>query len=233
MIVAQQVGEGFVRDRSQRTCVQDNGFCPDWIADNLDTYVDPLWRHVQLTLVAVVVGFAIAFALGLLAHRRRALAGPLLGATSILYTIPTVALIAILIEPVGLGFTTAVIPLTAYVVAIAFRNVALGLAGVSPEATDAARGMGMTERQVLWRVELPLALPEVLAGLRLATVTTVGLATLSFLAGAGGLGAKLYAQLNFTSNVVVVLVLCLALAVTFELLLQGAERLLVPWRRAG
>ena len=221
-----------IRDRSERTCVQDNGFCPDWIADNWTDYLGPLQRHVELTAAALALGAVVALGLAIVAHRRRPLAGPLLGTTSILYTIPTLAFIALLIEPLGFGFLTALVPLTAYVVAILFRNVLLGLQGVPAEARDAARGMGLTDRQLLWRVELPLALPEVLAGLRLAAVTTVGLVTLAHFAGAGGLGSKLYAQLNFRSNVVLVLGLCIALAVVAELALQALERALVPWRRA-
>lgn len=228
MILAQIVP----RDRTERSCVQDNGFCPDWIAENWQDYLDPLWRHVQLTVVPVACGFAIALGLALLVHRRRAFTGPVLVVTSVLYTVPSLAFIALLIEPLGFGFWTAVIPLTAYTLAILFRNTTAGLANVPPETIDAARGMGLTRPQVLWRVELPLAIPEILAGLRLATVTTVGLATLAFLAGAGGLGDKLYDQLNFKSNIALVLGLCVALAVLFEVALQQAEKLASPWRRA-
>jgi osmoprotectant transport system permease protein len=221
-----------LRDRSGDSCVRDDGFCPGWIADNWTDYLAPLQRHVELTGAAVGLGLLIALLLAMVAHRRRVLGGPLLGATSILYTVPTLAFIALLVEPLGFGFLTALVPLTAYAVAIVFRNVLLGLRAVPEEARDAARGMGLTERQLLWRVELPLALPEVLAGVRLAAVTTVGLATLATFAGAGGLGEKLYAQLNFRSNVVLVLALCVALAVVLELGLQLLERVLVPWRRA-
>jgi osmoprotectant transport system permease protein len=217
------------RDRSDPSCVQDGGFCPGWIADHWQDYLDPLWRHVQLTVVPVALGLVLALGLAILAHRRRALGPPTLAVTSILYTIPSLAFIAVLLEPLGFGFLTAVIPLTAYTLAILFRNISVGLDGVPAAATDAARGMGLTASQTLWRVELPLALPALLAGVRLAAVTTVGLATLAFLAGAGGLGDRLYDQLTFKSNVVLVLALCLALAVVLELALQLLERALVRW----
>ncbi|HYF26176.1 MAG TPA: ABC transporter permease, partial [Baekduia sp.] len=179
-----------IRDRSEEavSCVRDNGFCPGWIADHWQDYLDPLWRHVQLTLTPVACGFVIAFALALLAHRRRGLGPPLLLVTSVLYTVPAFAFIGVLLVPLGFGFVTALIPLTAYTLAILFRNILAGLENADADVRDAARGMGLTDRQLLWRVELPLALPEILAGVRVATVTTVGLATLAFFAGAGGLG---------------------------------------------
>jgi len=221
-----------IRDRTS-TCESRNGFCPDWIAANIGDYVDPLLRHVELTLVALAVGFAVAFALGVLAHRRRWLIGPITGFTGVLFTIPSLALFAVLVtSPLGFGFVSGVIPLILYTLQIIFRNVVAGLAAVPAEARDAARGMGMTDRQLLWRVEVPLALPEIVAGLRVAAVTTVALATLAFYAGAGGLGAKIETDVNFKSNVAVAGGLAVALAVALDLLLLAAERALAPWRRA-
>ena len=155
--------------------MSDNGFCPDWIADNLDRYVDPFWQHVYLTLVSVAIGFAIAFALALLAHRRRWLVPPITQITGILYTLPSLAVFFLLLPLTGRGNTTAIIALVAYTLLIIFRNVISGLDNVPVETRDAGRGMGLTDRQLLWRVELPLALPEILAGLRIAVTTTVGL----------------------------------------------------------
>ncbi len=215
------------------TCESRNGFCPDWIARHLGDYVAPLIRHVELTVVAVGVGFVLAFALGLLAHRRRWLIGPITGATGVLFTVPSLALFAVLVtSPLGFGFVSGVIPLILYTLQIIFRNVVTGLAGVPEEARDAARGMGMTDRQLLWRVEIPLALPEIVAGVRIATVTTVALATLAFYAGAGGLGDKIETDINFKSNIALAGGLAVLLALAFDLLLLGAERSLAPWKRA-
>jgi osmoprotectant transport system permease protein len=220
-----------IRNRSNPTCVQENGFCPGWIKDHLGEYVDPLLRHIELTLVPVVCGFAIAFALAIAAHRRRWLHGPILGLTGVLYTIPSLALFAILIPLTGFGFLTALIPLTAYTLLILFRNITAGLANVPAEAVDAARGMGLTDRQLLWHVELPLAMPEMFAGLRIATTTTVGLATLAFYAGAGGLGEQILTDISFKSNIVTAAVLCILLALACEIVLLVVERLVAPWRR--
>ncbi|WP_445150484.1 ABC transporter permease [Baekduia sp. Peel2402] len=220
------------RDSDNLSCVQQNGICPDWISHHLDDYLSPLWRHVELTLSSVVIGFAIAFALALLAHRRRWLNGPIVGVTGILYTIPSLALFAILIPLTGFGFFTALIPLTAYTLLILFRNIMAGLDNVPAEAKDAARGMGLTDRQLLWKVELPLALPEIFAGLRVATTTNVGLAALAFYAGAGGLGQQILTDIAFKSNVLVAGLLCVLLAFVLDLILLGTQRVLVPWQRA-
>jgi osmoprotectant transport system permease protein len=221
-----------IRERAS-TCVSENGFCPDWIADHFGDYMDPLWRHVELVAASVACGFAIAFSLALLAHRRRWLVGPVTGVTGILYTIPSVALYTALLPVTGFGFVTALIALTSYTLLIIFRNVVAGLDNVPADAKDAALGMGLTRRQMLWRVELPLAVPEIVAGLRIATTTTVGLAALAFLAGAGGLGAKIETDINFKSNVVVAGGLCVALAFVLDVLLLTFERIVSPWKRAA
>lgn len=220
------------RDSGSLSCVQRNGVCPDWIVHHFDAYLSPLWRHLELTLSSVALGFVIAFALALLAHRRRWLTGPIVGVTGVLYTIPSLALFAILIPLTGFGFTTALIPLTAYTLLILFRNIVAGLANVPDEALDAARGMGLTDRQLLWRVELPLAAPEIFAGLRIATTTNVGLAALAFYAGAGGLGQQILTDIAFKSNVLTAGLLCVLLAFVLDLALLGTQRLLLPWQRA-
>ena len=220
------------RDSGSLTCVQDNGICPSWIAHHLDDYLSPLWRHVELVVASVAIGFVIAFALALMAHRRRWLTGPIIGVTGILYTIPSLALFAILIPLTGFGFNTALIPLTTYTLLILFRNIVAGLNNVPEEARDAARGMGFTDRQLLWKVELPLALPEIFAGLRVATTTNVGLAALAFYAGAGGLGQQILTDIAFKSNVLTAGLLCVLLAFVLDLALLGAQRLMLPWQRA-
>ncbi|MEA2426307.1 MAG: osmoprotectant transport system permease protein [Thermoleophilaceae bacterium] len=218
---------------SDSGCVADDGFCPNWIAHNLDRYTHPFLQHVYLTVIATTVGFAIAGGLALVAHRRRWLVAPITTITGVLYTIPSLSLFFLLQPLTGRGNTTALIALVSYTLLIIFRNMIAGLDNVAPETRDAARGLGLTERQVLWRVEVPLALPEIMAGLRVASTTTVGLATLAFFAGAGGLGGSIFSDLTFKSNVVVGGGLCVLLAVTLDLLILGAQRLLTPWRRAA
>jgi osmoprotectant transport system permease protein len=222
-----------IGDRTASSCVENNGFCPGWIADNWERYKTPLLEHIELTLISVAIGFAIAFALALVAHRRRWLIPPVTQFTGVLYTIPSVAMFFLLLPLTGRGKTTAVIALVAYSLLIIFRNVITGLEGVPADARDAGRGMGLTPRQLLWRVELPLALPEILAGLRIAVTTTVGLTALVFLAGAGGLGEAIFADLQFRSNVVVAGGLCVLLAVVLDLLVLGIQKALTPWLRAA
>ena len=221
-----------IRDRSD-TCVADNGFCPAWIADNLDRYWDPLQQHVKLVVISVAIGFAISAALALLAHRRRRLVAPITNVTGILYTIPSVAAFFLLLPITGRGEDTAIIALTAYTLLILFRNMIDGLDSVPEDARDAGRGMGLTRRQVLWRVEIPLALPAILAGLRVATTTTVGLVSLAFFAGAGGLGEVIQENLAFKSDVVMASLFCVLLAAVLDGLILLGQRALTPWSRAA
>jgi osmoprotectant transport system permease protein len=226
-----------IRERSGQGCVAENGFCPDWIADNLDKYWTPLLEHIYLTVVSVTIGFAIAFTLALLAHRRRWLTGPIVGVTGALYTVPSIAAFFLLLPITGRGNLTAIVALVAYTLLILFSNITTGLRNVPPESVDAARGMGLSDNQILRRVELPLAAPEIYAGLRIALTTTIGLATLAFFAGGGGLGEQIYSAqagtggLFFKSNVVVAGTLAVLLAAVSDLLVLTAQRITLPWRR--
>ena len=226
-----------IRERSGQGCVAENGFCPDWIADNLDKYWTPLLEHVYLTVVSLAIGFAIAFGLALLAHRRRWLTGPIIGVTGALYTVPSVAAFFLLLPITGRGNLTAIVALVAYTLLILFRNITTGLRNVPAESVDAARGMGLTPSQILWRVELPLAMPEILAGVRIALTTTIGLATLAFFAGGGGLGEQIYSEkagtggIDFKSNVVVAGSLAILLAAFGDALILTLQRFALPWRR--
>jgi osmoprotectant transport system permease protein len=222
-----------IHKRTQSDCVSNDGFCPGWIADNWNRYTHPFWQHVYLTVIALAIGFAIAASLALLAHRRRWLVGPVTTVTGIMYTIPSLSLFFLLQPITGRGTTTALVALVSYTLLIIFRNVLAGLDNVAPETRDAARGLGLTEAQVLWRIEVPLALPEIMAGLRVASTTTVGLATLAFFAGAGGLGGAIFADLTFKSNVIVGGGLCVLLAMALDVFILGAQRLLTPWRRVA
>jgi osmoprotectant transport system permease protein len=223
-----------LQDRSSgdTSCVADNGFCPGWIVDNFDRYTHPLLQHVYLTLVSLAIGFAISFGLALLAHRRRWLVGPITQVTGVLYTLPSLAVFFLLLPVTGRGNETAIIALVAYSLLIIFRNIMAGLDNVPGETKDAGRGMGLTDRQLLWRVELPLALPEILAGLRIAATTTVGLATLAFFAGAGGLGEQIFADINFKSNVVTAGGLAVLLAAALDAAILLVQWLVTPWTRA-
>jgi osmoprotectant transport system permease protein len=186
----------------------------------------------------MAIGFAIAFALALLAHRRRWLTGPIIGVTGALYTVPSVAAFFLLLPITGRGNLTAIVALVAYTLLILFRNITTGLRNVPADVIDAARGMGLTDGQILRRVELPLATPEILAGVRIAFTTTVGLATLAFFAGGGGLGEQIYSEkagtggLFFKSNVVVAGGLAVLLAAFGDILILSAQRFALPWRRA-
>jgi osmoprotectant transport system permease protein len=220
------------RSAGDASCVADNGFCPSWIVDNFNRYTDPLLQHVYLTVVSVAIGFSISFGLALVAHRQRWLVAPVTQITGILYTLPSLAVFFLLLPITGRGNETAIIALVAYSLLIIFRNIMTGLDNVPGETKDAGRGMGLTDRQLLWRVEIPLALPEILAGLRIAATTTVGLATLAFFAGAGGLGEQIFADITFKSNVVTAGGLAVLLAAALDGLILLFQRAITPWTRA-
>jgi osmoprotectant transport system permease protein len=229
-----QIDEGFFRDRSGSDCISENGtFCAGWAIDNIDRYLGPALEHIILVVVSVVAGFVIALGLAVLSHRRRWLIPPLNVTTGVLYTIPSIAFFFLLLPITGRGNATAVIALTAYTLQILYRNIVAGLANVAAETKDAGRGMGMSDRQLLWRVEIPLAMPEIIAGLRIATVSTVALATLAVFAGGGGLGQELVSgsTITFKTGVIIAGGMAILIAVTFDLLLVVTQRLLAPWRR--
>ncbi|MDP2710552.1 MAG: ABC transporter permease [Solirubrobacteraceae bacterium] len=213
-------------------CAAANGFCPGWIVENIDRYWTPLLEHVYLTVVPVLIGFALSLGLAILAHRRRWLTGPIVAISGIFFAIPSVAAFFLLQPITGLGYTTAIVALVSYTLLILFRNITDGLRNVPAETRDAALGQGLTERQVLYRVELPIAVPEIMAGLRIATSTTVGLAALAVFAGAGGLGSEILVDKRFKSNVVVAGGLAVLLAAAFDLLILTLQRFMTPWRRA-
>lgn len=231
-------GEPFVREDptdSAASCVAENDhICLDWAFDNIDRYVTPTLEHLVLVAVSVAAGFMIAFLLALLSHRRRWLVPTFIGATGVLYTIPSIALFLLLLPLTGRGNTTAIIALTLYTLQILYRNIVAGLANVPEASKDAGRGMGMTDRELLWRVELPLAVPEIIAGLRIATVSTVAIATLAVFAGAGGLGEQIYGALQqdvFKTGIVIPSVIAIAMAILFDVLYLAGQRVLSPWRR--
>lgn len=219
------------------SCVRDPDalFCWSWVKDNWsDTLQPALLQHIALTLVAIAIGTAIAFALALAAHRRGWLTTPVVIVTGFLYTIPSLALFQLLVPFTGLTRTTAEIALVSYTLLILFRNMLAGLAGVPAEVRDAARGMGMTDRQLLWKVELPLALPAIFAGLRIATVTVISLATIAVFVVDEGLGDPIYngLQQTFSTELIAAGGLCVLLALFSDALLVLIQRAISPWARA-
>jgi len=232
LLVLAQAGGDFFRDRTaDDQCVAGNGICPSWAVEHFDRYTGPFVEHLRLVLVSTAAGFVIAGALALVAHRRRWLIGPVTQVSAILFTIPSLAAFFLLLPLTGRGQTTAIIALCAYTLLILFRNTLAGLDGVPDEARDAGRGMGYTDRQLLWKVEVPLALPSILAGLRIALTTTVGLAALAFYAGAGGLGESLASQKDFKTNVILAGGLCVVMAAALDGFVLAAQRFLTPWTR--
>jgi len=232
-----EVGEGFFHERTSETLpcqAQDKLFCWGWAKDHIDRYATPTVQHLELVVLSVAIGFAIAFALSLLAHRRPWLRPPLLAGTGVLYTIPSIAFFFLLLPITGRSRETAIIALSAYTLQIIYRNTMTGLANVPGSVKDAARGMGLTERQILWRVELPLATPEIVAGLRIATVSTVAIATLAVFAGGGGLGTQIYGggNIDFATSIIIAGGIAMLMALAFDALLLLTQRLTTPWRRA-
>ncbi len=204
-----------------------------WIPDHQHEIYAYLREHIVLTALSVAYGFVLALPLAVFAARRRAVAAIVVPVVNSLYTIPSVALLGLLLPITGTGREPAVIALTLYSLAILVRNVLEGLRGVSDDVLDAADGMGYTRWRRLLRVELPLALPAIVAGIRLATVSTIGLVTVTFIVDQGGLGRFIQDgyQRDFHTPLVVGIVLSVALAVVADLLLVRAERAVTPWRK--
>lgn len=204
-----------------------------WVTDHLDDIGTATAEHLKLTLIAVVIGFAIAFPLGVYAFRHRRVAPPIIFVAGLLYTIPSLALFAFLVAYTGLSTTTAEVGLVSYTLLIIIRNTMAGLDSVPTDVKEAATGMGYTPRQILWKVELPLAVPGIVAGLRIATVTTIGLVTVTAFVGQGGLGILILQGLQrfFSTSIVVGAVLSMLLAISADRLLTLFEDLLTPWSK--
>jgi len=217
-------------------CVTENRlFCADWVRDNWAGVIQPaLLEHVKLTVIAVVIGFAIAFGAALVTHRYRLAERPFVVFSAIVYTIPSLALFQLLVPITGLTVTTVEIALVGYTLLILYRNMLEGLRGVPVEVVEAARGMGFTRRQTLWRVELPLAVPAMIAGLRVAVVSTIALATVAALVIPEGLGYPIFLALReaFKTEIIVAGGLAVGLALVADALLVVAQRLLTPWAAA-
>ena len=214
----------------------DHLFCWDWVRQHWGDTLEPhLVQHVELTVIAVVIGFALALGLALVSHRLRALDQPIAVTAGLIYTIPSLVAFQILIAYSGLSSTTVEIPLVGYSLVILYPNIVAGLRSAPPEVLEAARGMGLTRRQILLRVELPLALPAIFGGLRVAVVSTVAIATVAALVGDRGLGYPIFLAMGlptpFRTEIYAAGVLVVALALSLDLVLVAARRTLVRWAR--
>ena len=214
-------------------CVSENRFfCTDWVRDNWGPVLQPrLVEHIELVLIAVSIGFVISLAAALLAHRFDFAERPIAFTSAVIYTIPSLALFQLLVPLTGLTVTTVEIALVGYTILILFRNILTGLRSAPPEVLEAARGMGLTSSQTLWRVELPLALPAIVAGLRIAVVSTIALATVAAFVVSQGLGVPILGALrdNFKTEILVAGALAVGLAFIADGLLVLAQRALTPW----
>ncbi|MCK9795761.1 ABC transporter permease subunit [Isoptericola sp. 4D.3] len=209
-------------------------FSWSYVTENADVLWARTSEHALLTVEAVAIAALVAIPLGLLASRVRWLAGPLLGTAAILYTVPSLALFAILAPIMGIGRQPVLLGLVLYALLVILRNTVTGLDGVDPAAVDAARGLGHGPLQVLARVRLPNALPSIVAGLRLATVTTVALVTVGVVVGYGGLGQLMFQGFRnnfYRAEIVTATLLCVVLALVLDLVLWAAGRALTPWLR--
>lgn len=206
----------------------------DWVFGHLDDIWTAIREHLVLTGIALGAGFAIAMVLSLVALRYRRTYAPITWVTGVLYTIPSLALFALLVPITGLSVLTAEIGLVSYTLLILIRNIVAGIDGVPPAIKEAALGMGYTRRRLFLEIELPMALPVIIAGIRIASVTTIGLVTVTALIGQGGLGFFILQGLRrfFTTEIVVGAVMSVVLAVAIDLVLILAERALTPWARS-
>jgi osmoprotectant transport system permease protein len=220
---------------SEQNCLVANDWiCGEYVRSRSQELIDATVQHVGITAASVAIGLLVSFPLALLARRRRAFAGPILGLTTVLYTVPSLAMFSLLLPLFGLSASLVVTGLVLYSLTILVRNILAGLQAVPDEAREAAVGMGYGPARLLWEVELPLAFPAVLAGVRLATVSTVALTTVGAIVDYGGLGTLILDGLDttFKAQVLTASVLCVVLAVVADVLLLGLQRLLTPWTRA-
>jgi len=230
-------GEPVIPDFGEGSdCVTENRFfCPDWVRDNWSDVIQPaLVEHIKLTVIAVAVGFVISFAAALVTHRYRLLERPFGAVSAIVYTIPSLALFQLLVPITGLTVATVEVALVGYTLLILYRNILEGLRSVPPDVLEAARGMGLTRWQTLARVELPLAVPATIAGLRVAVVSTIALATVAAFVIPQGLGRPIFIALDqnvFKTEILAAGALAVGLALVADGLLVLAGRALTPWTR--
>ncbi|MBW5421961.1 ABC transporter permease subunit [Streptomyces sp. BG9H] len=217
----------------QNCLVTNDWICGEYLRSRSQELTDATLQHIGITLASVAIGLAVSLPLALLARRWRFLSGPILGVTTVLYSVPSLAMFSLLLPFFGLSVSLVVTGLVLYSLTVLVRNILAGLQAVPEEARDAARGMGYGPLRLLWEVELPLALPALLAGVRITTVSTVALTTVGAIVDYGGLGTLILDGLDttFKAQVLTASVLCVLLAVVADLLLLGLQRWLTPWTR--
>ncbi|RYP88030.1 ABC transporter permease [Nocardioides guangzhouensis] len=218
----------------QPTCYSalvNDWFCKDYYIDRQDELIAATREHLFITVCAVVLGFLVAMPLALLARRSARVEAVVLALSTSVYTIPSLALFPLIVPFTGLSRTTVIIGLALYSLTILVRNTTEGLRGVPDDVVESATGLGYSPRRLLWRIELPLALPVIMAGLRIATVSTVALTTVGALVAYGGLGNLLYngVRTEFRAQVMAASLICVAIAVLLDLLLLGVQKGLTPW----
>ncbi|MGW9641811.1 MULTISPECIES: ABC transporter permease [Streptomyces] len=221
---------------SAANCLVANDWvCGEYFRTRGQDLVDATLQHIGITVAAVVIGVLTAFPLAVLAHRRRAFAAPVLAVTTLFYTVPSLAMFSLLLPLFGLSAALVITGLVLYSLTILVRNTLAGLDAVPEEAREAATGMGYGPWRLLWEVEVPLALPALLAGVRITTVSTVALTTVGAIVDYGGLGSLILDGLDtdFRAQVLAASVLCVILAITADVLLLGLQRLCTPWTRLG
>jgi osmoprotectant transport system permease protein len=220
------------------SCVTgDHLFCFGWVKEHWgDTLGPALEQHAVLTGISVGVGFVLAFGLGLFAHRIRKVEQPISVVSALIYTVPSIAAFELLIPFTGLTYTTVEIPLIAYSLVILFPNIVAGLASAPADVLEAGRGMGLTPRQLLTRVELPLALPTIIGGLRIAVVSTISIATIGSTVGGKGLGEPIFYAIQLPTPFKTEIYSAGFLTVAFALLCDGTlvliRRAVTPWAKA-
>jgi osmoprotectant transport system permease protein len=217
-------------------CVRTNGkFCLHWFLENFDNrFLPRVGEHVEMTAIAIGIGFVIAFAAALAAYRWTRLEMPFSNLSALFYTIPSIAFFQIMVPITGIGWLSIEIALVSYTLLILFRNTLTGLRAVPVEAKDAAEGMGLTRSQMLLRIELPLAMPAIIAGVRVATVTTISLATVAAFITPLGLGAPIFSAIQTGANTdfIAAGLLAILLALIADVAIVVVQRLLSPWQRA-
>ena len=217
------------------SCVRgDHTFCWDWVRSHWsDTLAPALVQHLELVAIAIAIGFVIAFALALFTHRAHAFDQPIGVFSALLYTVPSLALFQLLVPFTGITTTTVEVALVAYTLVVLYPNISAGLRSPPPDVIETARGMGLTPRQILWRVELPLAVPAIIAGLRIAVVSTISIATIAAFLLPKGLGYPIFLALRepepFKTEIYAAGALAVGFALAADLALVALRRVLVTW----
>lgn len=214
--------------------VSNDWICGEYLRTRSHELTDATVQHLWITAVSVAIGLLIAFPVALVARRWRPLAGPVLGLATVLYTVPSLAMFSLLLPVFGISPAVVITGLVLYSLTILVRNIMAGLESVPEDVREAARGMGYGPLRLLFAVELPLSLPALMAGLRIATVSTVALTTVGAIINYGGLGNLIYTGIDtiFKAQVLAASVICVAIAIAADVLLLGVQWLLTPWARS-